>query len=93
MRRVGKVGKKWIEFREEWKKNNPPPYTCGICNRYVSEEDVVLDHIIARSRRPDLRFVASNIQPSCYNCNSIKGSRSIDELTTDEITRLKAKNW
>jgi len=88
VRQIGKIGRRWREFRKEWLRNNPPPYQCGICGRYVSEEDVVLDHIISRSRRPDLRFDVENIQPSCYTCNTIKGSRSMDELRPDEIKRL-----
>lgn len=73
---TGKIGKRWIKFRKQWLKDNPPInlfYTCGICGRPVHKDDVVLDHIQPRSYRPDLRFEATNIQPAHYWCNKEKG--------------------
>lgn len=78
MRRVGKIGRKWIEYRKGWFERHLSKdgyYICGICSTPVHESEVVLDHILPRSHRPDLRFTDSNIQPSHYLCNSAKGSK------------------
>lgn len=79
IRRVGKVSREWLAFRKTWLAANPPDdkgeYTCGICKRPVHRLEVTLDHKIPRSRAPELRFSASNIQPSHGDCNLKKGSR------------------
>jgi len=45
-----------------------------MCHKWVHIDDMELDHIISRSRRPDLRYVLSNLAPSCHDCNTEKGS-------------------
>lgn len=76
---MGKVAKKWAEYRQQWFEENPPDvggyYLCGICGIPLHIDDAVLDHIIPRSNRPDLRFKPSNIQPTHWECNSQKGSK------------------
>lgn len=80
MNQIGKVGKEWLKVRKQWVKLNPPNhegyYVCAIGGDWVLAEYLELDHIIARSRRPDLRFELSNLQPSCSKHNSEKGSKS-----------------
>ena len=74
-RKAGKHSELWAEFRKQWLIDNPPPYICGICGRAVHPDSVVLDHIIPRSNRPDLRYNSSNIQPAHWACNGDKGSK------------------
>jgi 5-methylcytosine-specific restriction endonuclease McrA len=78
MRRLGKVTKEWLKVRREWIKLHPPNhqgyYVC-FKGDWVRAEDMELDHIIPRSHRPDLRFVLSNLQPSCSRHNTQKGSK------------------
>lgn len=77
----GKYTILWEQTRREWIRKNPPShegyYTCWLCNRHVHKDEFELDHIIARSRRPDLRFVLSNLAPSHHTCNSRRGSKEI----------------
>lgn len=79
IKKVGKVTKKWIDYRQEWIKKHPPDYRgyyiCGICSGHVHIDEVTLDHIEPRSNRQDLRLEDSNIQPAHYTCNSQKGSK------------------
>lgn len=78
IKKVGKVAKAWIEYRKEWFVKYPPTngfYTCGICLMPVHINETVLDHVVPRSNRPDLRYIDSNIQPTHYICNSKKGSK------------------
>jgi 5-methylcytosine-specific restriction endonuclease McrA len=74
----GKVGKEWLKVRRAWLKANPPNhqgyYVCAICGRWVHESEVEVDHILARTRRPDLRFDHTNLQPAHSRCNTKKGS-------------------
>ena len=79
MRKLGKVGKKWLQTRKEWVKLNPPNhagyYICAIGGEYIPADEMELDHIQSRSRHPELRFDLNNLQPTCHNHNSEKGSR------------------
>jgi hypothetical protein len=38
-------------------------------------EETTLDHVIPRSRAPELRYDPNNLRPCCWTCNSKKGSR------------------
>lgn len=70
---------KLTRIRKRWRKLNPPNhqgyYTCALCFRWVHESEMSLDHILPRSRRPDLVLEITNLQPTHYLCNSKKGSR------------------
>ena|ERR1700751_2246848 len=76
---IGKIGKQWMDTRAQWLKLNNPPYTCHYCGCELSIFSVTLDHLHARSRRPDLRNELDNLVPSCMLCNVNKGSLSHDE--------------
>lgn len=80
---MGRITKKWLEFRSEWLKTHPPDefgnYICYICGDDVWYTEVTLDHIISRSRAPELRFVESNIGPAHAKCNEAKGSLNLEE--------------
>ena len=85
----GKQQKQWIITRTTWIRQNPPDYRgyweCYLqispnCPRLLDKQSLTLDHIEARSRRPDLRYVQGNLQPACYWCNAMKGSKKIDNI-------------
>jgi 5-methylcytosine-specific restriction endonuclease McrA len=69
----------WERTRQKWFKENPPNfegyYVCYLCEKWVSVKEITLDHVIPRSRRPDLKYEMSNLQPACWDCNYIKGSK------------------
>lgn len=77
--RVGKIGKEWLRVRRKWVKDNPPDhagyYYCYLCGRAMAQPEMTLDHVVPRSRRPDLRFSGDNLRPCCYTCNNSKGSK------------------
>lgn len=87
MRQLGKIGKQWSAVRKEWLKNNPPNhqgyYECYLCYKWVIASEITLDHILARSKRPDLRFDSNNLRPCCWECNKEKGSKTI-EISEDQ---------
>lgn len=78
---IGKQARKWIATRKLWISLHPGPlYRCHYCSCIMNLEAMTLDHIIPRSRRPDLRYVLSNLIPACGPCNTLKGSKSHDEF-------------
>lgn len=78
--------------RDHWFSKNPPNhegyYVCYLCGRWVLPIDTELDHVEARSRRPDLRYDLDNLKPACHGCNKAKGSLSVDEYRA----KLRALN-
>ncbi len=67
--------------RRKWYKNNPPDHSgfwyCYLCGKAITKEEVELDHVLSRSRHPELRFEISNLKPACHTCNFDKGSREV----------------
>jgi len=75
MRKIGKYGRKWLNTRRLWFKENPANfYVCYYCGKVMPQNETTLDHKKSRSRHPELRFELSNLVPSCYWCNYKKGS-------------------
>jgi 5-methylcytosine-specific restriction endonuclease McrA len=76
IRGYGKYTKKWGETKRAWlEQNKADHYTCYICGKWLSPDEMTLDHVIPRSRAPQLRYTFSNIRPCCWTCNSEKGSK------------------
>lgn len=76
IKQVGKVGKKWHNFREDYLKAYPGnwlgQHMCAHCGGWFTKADITLDHILKRSVRPDLRFNDDNIQKLCLPCHQKK---------------------
>ncbi len=80
LKRVGKITKKWIETKAKWFEiNKAAYYFCYICGKSMTRSQLTLDHIQSRSRHPELRFVLSNLAPCCWDCNTAKGSLSLEQ--------------
>lgn len=76
----GKQFVKWMKTRDEWlKENKAPYYFCYICGKSMTRSQLTLDHVEARSRHPELRYIQGNLQPCCEFCNREKGSLSLEE--------------
>jgi hypothetical protein len=81
--KVGKVTKKWILYKHDWIERHggvDGKWICYLqisvlCPQLLTVQTLTLDHVIPRSRRPDLRYNDDNIKPACWDCNSEKGSR------------------
>lgn len=74
----GKYHKQWLKVRKQWFKDHPQDwYVCYICHKSLVPAETTLDHVIPRSRRPDLRYEPSNLKPCCWPCNTEKGSKSL----------------
>lgn len=87
IKKIGKLGRKWINARNKWVKNNPPNHQgywkCALrisplCQKWVTIETLTVDH--THGRLGDLLTDQSNLQASCWPCNELKGSRELQEL-------------
>ena len=54
------------------------PQQCYICGKWVSEEEVTIDHVVPLARGG--KHEASNLMPSCSFCNTSKGARKLEEV-------------
>jgi len=76
---MGLYYQRMSKVRKEWFKLNPPDhagyYFCALCGKAITRSQTELDHILSRSRHPELRYELSNLQPSCHDCNQSKGSK------------------
>lgn len=83
LRRVGPVGRQWIATRKEWISKNLPDsgtWDCTYCGKPLHLNELTLDHKKSRSRHPELRFELSNLTPACWDCNTLKGSKDLEEM-------------
>ena len=65
--------KEWREFRA--RMLNELDHVCVACGDEPTGFDLTLDHIIPRSKRPDLALEPTNVQVMCRTCNGTKQDR------------------
>lgn len=90
LNKVGKTTKQWFITRATWIRKNPPPidgkyWECYLqihqwCPVRVDLAHLTLDHVISRTRDPKKRFALDNLKPACIDCNTMKGSRRLDQI-------------
>lgn len=84
---------------QAWFEQNPPD-TAGLwqcylrihpkCPRLLNRQDLLLEHVQSKVRRPELKFAVDNLRPACGYCNKLKGSQSIDDLIAKGHLHLQA---
>lgn len=67
--------------RDNWK--------CQYCGKFGHKKNLTIDHIIPRSK--DGKNTFENTVACCKKCNSIKGSKSLEELFKDSGGKLIRK--
>lgn len=101
LNRVGPVTAKWIETRNEWIQQNATPsgtWVCTYCPKILAVEPIpeldieilTLDHIKPKSEYHELRYELSNLTPSCWDCNSEKGTKELEEFLECRTQSLAA---
>lgn len=94
-KKYGKKTAEWRKVRASWVANNPPThegqYVCGLCGRAVSIGDMELDHINPRSGNPESFADSTNLQPTHFSCNRIKGSRRVQSKITPSEYEVRKK--
>lgn len=72
----GKIFKQWMTTRQTWFRKFPAEYYyCYLCGKRMLPSETTLDHVIPRSKAPELRFKLDNLKPCCWKCNDEKGSK------------------
>lgn len=94
-----------LKMAQEWFRGNPPDangnWECylqisTLCPKKLNRTTITLEHVHAKVRRPDLKYVSANLKPSCSFCNKMKGSRSVQELAKTFIhiaLMINSKEW
>ncbi len=66
----GRKGRPWRRLREQVLREEP---LCQYCRTAAS---VTVDHVLPRSRYPELAHVRSNLVGACAWCQGSKGTRA-----------------
>jgi len=66
------------------------------CHKSVFKRDLVLDHVVPRSKDPALKYNPNNYQPICKKCNEKKNDKTRDFRMPAFMTYQKlriSKDW
>ena len=84
----GKEYENWVMAKRKWFAKNLPDqdglYTCYLqisinCPKRMRPRMTTLDHVKPRGSNAKFRYTQSNLKPACRWCNSLKGSRSLEQ--------------
>jgi hypothetical protein len=64
-------------------------YCCHYCGQKVTENNATLDHKIPQSKGGDNS--KENLVTCCFDCNSIKSGKTLEEVAPKLLERLKRK--
>lgn len=78
-------------FMDFWKNNKQ--HTCEVCNKHLGNEPLtyMFDHVLEKSKYPELAFVEENIMYLCLECHDEKTRGHHSDVTTKRIKYLKTK--
>lgn len=93
IKKIGKRTQEWLDARSQWILDNPPPiegiyWLCYLqvhpwCPVRLTRDILTLDHVVPRSRDQSRRLDFDNLRPACEYCNSLKGSRTLEQMNRD----------
>lgn len=75
-------------FLDIWKKR---PHRCENCNAYLGSEPLsyMFDHVLEKSKYPDLRYEEENICMLCLDCHSDKTNCKLSDFIKEKIKKVK----
>lgn len=78
-------------FMDFWKNNKQ--HTCEVCSKHLGNEPrtYMFDHVLEKSKYPELAFVEENIMYLCLECHDEKTRGHHSDVTTKRIKYLKTK--
>lgn len=78
-------------FMRFWKENKQ--HVCEVCNKHLGDEPrtYMFDHVLEKSKYPELAFVEENIMYLCLGCHDEKTRGHHSDVTTKRIKYLKTK--
>lgn len=75
-------------FLAIWKKR---PHRCENCDAYLGSEPLsyMFDHVLEKSKYPDLRYEEENICMLCLDCHSDKTNCNLSDFMKEKIKKVK----
>jgi 5-methylcytosine-specific restriction endonuclease McrA len=85
---VGKSHQMREMFLDIWKKKS---HKCENCDAYLGSEPLsyMFDHILEKSKYPDLRYEEENICMLCLDCHSDKTNSKLSDFMKEKIKKVK----
>lgn len=80
IKRVGKLGKKYITLREQYFQDHPgDEHYCYYClyvgmEQPLTRKQTQVEHYYSKARHPERRFDKTNLVAACSGHNKLKGS-------------------
>ena len=77
-------------FISIWKKRE---HRCENCNTYLGTEPLsyMFDHVLEKSKYPDLKYEEENICILCLNCHSNKTNCKLSDFMKKKIKKVKER--
>lgn len=77
-------------FLNIWKKK---PHRCENCNSYLGSEPLsyMFDHVLEKSKYPDLKYEEENICMLCLDCHSDKTNCKLSDFMKEKIKKVRYK--
>jgi hypothetical protein len=91
-KKLDKSPSKFLEMRQFflsiWNKR---PHRCENCDAYLGSEPLsyMFDHILEKSKYPDLRYEEENICMLCLDCHSDKTNSKLSDFMKEKIKKVK----
>ena len=75
-------------FLDIWKKR---AHRCENCNAHLGSEPLsyMFDHVLEKSKYPDLRYEEENICMLCLDCHSDKTNCKLSDFMKEKIKKVK----
>lgn len=75
-------------FLSIWKKKS---HKCENCDTYLGSEPLsyMFDHVLEKSKYPDLRYEEENICMLCLDCHSDKTNCKLSDFMKEKIKKVK----
>ena len=90
--KLDKSPSKFLEMRQFflsiWNKR---PHRCENCDTYLGNEPLsyMFDHVLEKSKYPDLRYKEENICMLCLDCHSDKTNCKLSDFMKEKIKKVK----
>lgn len=78
-------------FLDIWKKRKE--HTCENCKKWLGSEPLsyMFDHLLEKSKYPDLKLKEENIMLVCLECHDLKTRGFITDFVRDKIEEVRIK--
>lgn len=86
----GYIEKRNAFFESIWSKR---PHKCVSCNKYLGKEPLsyMFDHLLEKSKYPELEFEEMNIAIVCLECHDNKTRGFPSKILQDLIKKVREK--